>query len=378
MASNSTSQLLPVIGSAPLSHSVTATGNSRASRLTSALVSNYTINQIQNGDEYPLRAHRLSFTALLSLFKTIISPLVERNHHFFLETNNNRATLDTIIDSVAYECVIAAYSVMYNKASRISGSFVQLFGSNPTILTAEFPTYCTALINAIGPIQFSDVPARGLHVPYLKRSDITAGCPAAYAPHYVALFKEQTAYSVAMASVDTMVVESSPWWTFHAYPTNEGSEEHASYILYSPVRFDGCENSLKLGVLFAREKLTMDVGVINHSATPYYLVKNPDKRDNFPAESKEPPHFIKNQSAYYEFVEPRGEDEFHTGSTPTVAESSSLAPKKKRRHPAGTNFETNEESIPYRRVYYYFDHIAVVAANNNIMSFWAAEINAVA
>lgn len=375
MASKSTSPSLAVIGSAPFSQSETITSNPRASRLASALVSNHIIRQIQNGDEYPIRTHRLSFTALLSLFKTIITPLIEGNHHLGPEKNGNRVTLDPIIDSVAYECVIAAYAVMYNKASRISGGFFQLFGSNPTIRTANFPAYCAALINAIGPVQFSDVPARGLHVPYLKRSDISAGCPAAYAPHYVALFKEQTACSVALATVDTMVVESSPWWTFHAYPTNERTEEHASYSLYSPVRFDECDNSLKLGVLFARQKLTMDVGVINHSATPYYLVEDPNS-DAFPDESKEPPYFIKNQSAYYEFVEHREEDEFYTRSAPTVAESSSLAHTKKRRHPAGTKFETNEEPIPYRRVYYYFDHIAVVAANNNMMSSWAAELNA--
>lgn len=376
MASESTSQSLSVTGSALVSHSATVAGNSRASRLASDLHSK--ISQIQNGHEYPLHTHRLSFTAFLSLFQTIITPLVERDYQLGSETNGSRATLDALIDSVAYECVLAAYAVMYNKASRITGGLLKLFGSLPSIGTVKLPAYCTALINSIGPVQFADVPARGMHVPYLKWSDITARYPTAYAPYHVALFKEQSAYSVAMASVDPMALESSPWWTFHAYPTNESTKEYASYSLYSPVRFDGCDFPLKLGVLFARQKLTMDAGVINHSATPYYPVEDPDRRDAFPAESRDQPYFIKNQPAYYEFVESCDGVKHEFGSTPAVAESSSLAPTKKRKLPAGTNFETNEESVLYRRVYYYFDHIAVVAANNNMMSFWAVELNAVA
>lgn len=376
MASKSTSQSSSVSGSALVSHSATVAGNSRASRLASALISKS--NQIQNGYEYPLHTHRLSFTAFLSLFQTIITPLVEGNYRIGSETNGNRATLDALIDSVAYECVLAAYAVMYNKASRIAGGFFELFGSPPTIRTAKFPAYCTALINAIGPVQFADVPARGMQVPYLEWSDITDGCPAAYAPYHVARFKEKSADFVAMASVDTMALDSSPWWTFHAYPTNASTKEYASYNLYSPVRFNGCEHSLKLGVLFARQKLTMDAGVINHSATPYYRVEDPDNLDAFPAESKDAPYFIKNQPAYYEFVESREEVEHEIGYTAAVAESSTLAPTKKRKLQAGTNFETNEESVLYRRVYYYFDHITVIVTNNNTMSFWAAELNAVA
>lgn len=375
MSSKSISQSLSGIASAPNSHSATATGNSPASSLSSALVTDYTTKKVENSHEYPILTHRLSFTALMSLFKTIITPLVEDTNLWRLNSNGNSAALDTLLDSIAYECVATAYTVMYYKASRISVDFLQLFGPTATIHTPNFPAYCAALISTIGPVQFTGVPARGIHIPYLKWSDIAVGCPAAWAPHHTALFKEQIGSFVAMASVDTTVLESSPWWTFHAYPTNESTEEHASYSLYSPVSSDECDEILRLGVLFARQKLTVDVGVINHSATPYYPVEDPDRRDAFPAQSKEPPYFIKNQPAYYEFVESCEVIEHEAGYPPAVAESSSAARTKQCKVPASTYFAMKRAIVLYRRVYHYFDHIAVVRAEDNRLSSWAGQLN---
>lgn len=371
----------------------TTIGFSQMSRFASGLVANGTITKIENGKGYPLQFHRLSFHVLLSMFKNILTPLVDENHCVLgAQTTTDvedRIVLDAIVNSVAFECIIAMYAVLYNKASRISRQATGRFGVIPSINSSEFPAYCTALINSIGPVEFDGIPSRGTHVPYLVWTDIQNPCPNNSAIFQVVKFKEKMARSnpLSLASVDVTVQGSSPWWTFHAYPTSESTATSPQYSLWSPVRFDACEHLLKLGVLLAQAKLTTGIGVINFSATPFYPIQNPNRKNVFPADFREYPYFVKSLPAFYEVVESYQEDKHgqspcltrypnlqpqhipstgHTilQGTTQIGSSAGSVQQKKRQLPDGTSFlETNEAVQLHRLVYHYFDHIVVSQAN---------------
>ena len=374
-----------------------AASRSNMSTFAARLVENRTITQLQNGPSYSIYEHKLSAAVVFTMFYNIMSPLVFVNFHTEID---EVATLDVITQSIAYDALLNTYAVLYHKASRVSFGLTGAFGQAAPFSNNEFPIFVTALINSIGPVQFRGVPARGLHVPYLVFTEIEAQTPPKYAPFYVGMFKEAIAQSgsYALGAVDVMTSESSPWWTFHTYVERD-TVIMDKLSLWSPVKFDDCDNVLKLGTLFAKSYLTTSVGVIHFSSTPFYDVNDPPDRRSFPPDAFDFPYFVKTQPAYYEFLE-RSPASNDSGSPsnhpqPPTTESSTSSINDVDTPPRTTHCDTSQRStrkrkltdsstaeagdgvVLHRIVYHYFDHQAAKNIRGEHLDAWSFSLNSV-
>lgn len=386
-----------------------AAGRSKMSTLAANLVANRTINPVMNGLNYPQHVHALRATSILAMFANIIAPLVLMNYRLLgVQTPTNPADialLNAISQCIAYDALVATYALLYHKSSRLSVGLLPLFGQNPTIGTNDFPIFITALINSIGPVQLDDVPARGIHVPYLTWASVTACLPGTYATYRVAMFTEAIARSrqFVSASVDIFSTKSSAWWTFHCYP-ERSRNNILTFSLWSPVKFDSIDNALKLGVLFAKERITSDVGIISFTTTPFYDVNDPPRPAQFPVQVFNYPYFIESQPAYYRIFErsvpaadapasPTYSPQSPTSSTVNVAASPTRAisgnrqatpgpsgatrSNKRRRLPDGSATEADDDTVLHRVIYHYFDHQVMTNVSDRDLQQWAISLNEV-
>ena len=224
---------------------------------------------------------------------------------------------------------------------------------------------------------FRGVPARGTHVPYLVFTEVEAQTSQNYAYFHVAIFKDAIAQSrsSALATVDVMTSDSSPWWTFHTF-VERISDTTEKYSLWSPVKFDDCDNALKFGTLFAKSYLTTDIEVIHFSATPFYDVNDPSHHGSFPPDAFKFPYFVEGQSAYYEVLErypasnDKPSDHSHLPTTSSCTSSADAAdppPRtihsetsqrrtRKRKLTDSSAAKAEDGVVLHRIIYHYFDH----------------------
>lgn len=271
------------------------------------LAANGTITRLQNGLGYPVHLHEINPVTAFNMFYSILHPLVLRNHRFLgVQTpsdGNDLIELIHINQSVSYDALLSMFAVLYYKNLRFEDSSIGFLGSAPPVAAKKFPVFVTALINSIGPVKFDGIPARGTHIPWMSETSVDNVRPNQYQSHYIGMFNNAIVRSaqVALSSVDLMSSASSPWWTFHSYAERE-RDAIQSISLWSPVLFDACDNALKLGVLYAKTHLTVDVGVINFSATPFYDLNDPPREDLIPEEAFDYPYYATSQPAYFQDV----------------------------------------------------------------------------
>ena len=368
----------------------------KAKIFTESLVANGIIKPEYNGINYPIHEHKLIPVALFTMFYNILHPLVYNNYPL----DPSLTPVDVITRSIAYDALINARAVSYQKAIREIPDLVRTLGSSPQVMLYTFPIFVAALINSIGPVHFYGLPARGIHVPYLAFDEVFALMPPSYASSHIAMFNEKLYQSrvYALLDVNIRTPESSPWWTFHTYPEHVHGNPQ-TYSLWSPVPWDGCDPVLKLGALFAKCRLTSSNGVVNFTSTPFYDVNDPPRANEFPPEVWSFPHFNESQPAYYVYWErspaydETGSASHHsqapsTGSysfptsaadpSPhaTGANTTALPGNRSFRLPDGSAAEGGNDVVRHRMIFYYFDHRVASNISDLDLYGWSSQLNA--
>ena len=368
----------------------------KATILAESLVASSIIKPEYNGIDYPIHVHKLFPPALFTMFYNILHPLVSNNYPL----DPSLTPVDVIARSIAYDALVNARAVSYQKAIRESPDLVGTLGIYPQVMLYTFPIFVAALINSIGPVHFYGVPARGIHVPYLAFDEVFALMPPSYASSHLAMFNQKLYRSrvYALHDVNIGTPQSSPWWTFHAQPEHVHKNTQ-TYSLWSPVPWDGCDPALKLGALFAKGRLTISVGVGNFSSTPFYDVNDPPRANEFPPEVWSFPYFNQSQPAYYVFWErspaydETGSASHHSQAPSTGSHSSPTAAADPPRHatddnttalpgnrklklPDGSAAEGGDDVVRHRMIYYYFDHRVTSNISDRDLYGWSPQLNA--
>jgi hypothetical protein len=370
------------------------------SQFAANLLAEQTLGISTNGVNYPFHFHKLNADVCMSMFLNIVTPLVFSMYRTLgASTPVNAAdvaSLTLTARHVAFIALEAMYNQLYNKAYKLSATAVRQFGNPAVQMSNEFPVFISALITSAGPIQFDNIPARGIHIPFLVYDEVQALLPTntagAHEPFRVGMFAEAMTRSREYLStiVDINTTTSSAWWTFHvwAQPERNGS---ASYRMYSPVKFPDVQDELKLGVLFAKEKLTSGPGVVNFSSSPFFDINDPPRRNNLPAIVWQFPHYIESQPAYHLTLErdpPHDQSEpSYTPASPdlTLASSSRLPEtgrttrsdtnNKKRKRTDGSAADPEDDTVTHRAIFFYYDHIVCDNINHRQLNTWAIELN---
>lgn len=363
----------------------TSTSKTKMAMVGAMLTAEGHLYSRENGRTYPLHWHKLSVVVIMTMFTNILEPLARAHYRSIgirdLQNAAEVQRMNEIISSAAYEALTTMFTVLFNKAARYTGTAMVYFGSIPLPNNTAFPAYMTSLINSIGPIQFAQLPSRGVHIPYITQDDLTNAMPATFATHHVAALIEgfEKAKTVALASVDVHTLASSAWWTFHVY-TDIAARNVTHYSLWSPVVFDDVELHLSIGCLFARNRLTTDIGVINFSASEWHDTGRNDPRlSDFPQTIWNYPNFVDNQPAYRTVIEQR--EDHDVVMAPAIASSASTSSTQaagiaaqKRRHIEGPG--EDGESFPHRVVFHYFDHIHAESLSSMAIDRWSTMLNA--
>ena len=372
-----------------------AASPAKASIFVHRLVANGIIKAEHNALIFPIHEHKLHAPTLFTMFYNTLYPLVYDNHPL----DPSLTPIDVITRSIAYNALVNAYAVSYQKGTHISHNLVRTLGSAPEVTLYQFPIFVAALINSIGPVRFDGVPARGVHVPYLVFDEIVAQVPPSYSLSHIAMFNEKVyrSGSYAMLGVNITALESSPWWTFHGHPEHV-RDIPQTYSLWSPIPWTDCDPVLKLGALFAKSRLTTSVGVVNFSSTPFYDVNDPPHVDEFPTEVYDPPYLNKSQPAYYVVWErsPAYDESgsaSHHSQTPSTGSHSSptgaadppryatnsntaLPGIRKRKLPDSSAAEAEDDVVRHRIVYFYFDHRVASKISDMALYKWSPQLNA--
>ena len=372
-----------------------AASPAKASIFVNRLVANGIIKPEYNAFIFPIHEHKLHAPFLFTMFYNILHPLVSDNHPL----DPSLTPIDVITRSIAYDALVNAYAVSYQKGIYVSYNLVRTLGSAPEVMLHHFPILVANLINTIGPVEFSGVPARGVHVPYLVPDDVSAQLPPSYLPSHITTFNEKLYRSrvYGLLGVDITTHGSSPWWTFHGHPEHV-RDNTRTYSLWSPIPWNDCDPVLKLGALFAKSRLTTSVGVVNFSSTPFYHVNDPPHINDFPPEVYDPPYLNQSQPAYYIVSERSpaydkiGSASHHsqtpgTGphSSPTGAAdpprhatsgNTTLPGIRKRKLPDGSAAEGEDDVVRHRIIYIYFDHRVANNVSDMDLYKWSPQLNA--
>lgn len=342
-----------------------------------------TLYSRENGRTYPIHWHQLNVVILMMMFFNILEPVTRAHYRAIgirdLQNAAEIQRMNEIIHSVCFEAVTVMYTVLFNKASRYTGTAMTRFGGIPLPNTTAFPAYVTSLINSIGPIQFAQLPSRGVHIPYFTLDQLQQVMPATYQTYHIAAFVEglERAKTIAIAAVDVYTVASSAWWTMHVYVDQVGTVNH--YSLWSPVTFDDVELHLSLGTLFARNKLTVEIGVINYSTSEYIETgfENP-RLTNFPGAIWTYPYFVDSQPAYRALINEHPDNNVPMQLTPvdTAPEPGPSTGTRSKRPRADTR--AGSPSGPrHRVVFHYFDHIQAEDLSIQAISRLTTMLNAI-
>lgn len=398
------------------------TGRSPIAELGATLAANFTITNNENEPEYPLTIHLIDASVLFRIFYfitfSICSALNRELGYPDLAVPAQLQFVINIAQSVAFDALDGAYAVLYNKARRHDFNVVR--GQPiPAITFSTFPAFITILINALGPVQRSDLPSRRTHVPFMNRTSVDAQRPAAYRSFLSARFHEKLAKSKFLtAAVEYHGVASNAWWTFWPVPVSNTNVSDISvvppvnlrtYRVFSPIKYDEIEPYFKIATIYGQAPLIRP-GISFFSTSEWYDedtlgrfqgLPNPDQ---FPVATRNFPAFVSTCSAYVVEVRNRVatieqvlDQQSIAGPADSVSRllrrSPRLTGRQRAPPPTKRRFVAREESPTFRPrspnaqmaeqeqiqqyslIYYYFDHIALDEAKPHEYSSWAVKAN---
>lgn len=282
----------------------------------------------QANEFYPVTVHRLDARVLFDLFGRITFQIATSIKHELGFPNFDAASQRSIREiskCVAYQALLATYSVTFKKGSRHLPTYFH--GQHrPLAAHFTFPIYISTLINTIGPLQIGDYPAPCSHVPYLSYYEIVAQRPPAYAEHHLSRFCEKLSRSGYLTgTVEPDGTASNGWWTL--WPVKEPTSIVVDYsnvvdyyvgettllpviTVFMPQKADQLEDHFKLAIVFAQKPLCVP-GIGQFSATEWYEATDLENFDKlptpwqFPAATREFPYYNESNRAVHAYVEPK-------------------------------------------------------------------------
>jgi hypothetical protein len=245
---------------------------------------------------------------LREVFDAILYPIVYGNYRAIGTRTNTAAQdaqiLNNIITTVSINAVIAAYAVMYNKATSINTGYVVNFGGVPEVDKFRFPALITHLVNSLGPIQRDRDPYRCLFVPVMSKVDVDN--LRANTPGYDPLLEEMfttgvlKTRNVLVTDVDVNAKDSSHWWTLYvermhtAYQiandatrtANEGLAYRGTRghtTVYCPIHFSDRDSAVLIGGLCLSRTLYDLPGPLRTARVGPYVGPDQDEKNSIPA-----------------------------------------------------------------------------------------------
>jgi hypothetical protein len=238
-----------------------------------------TIGEWTNNPSAKAFAYEIACPALMSLFTSIFSPIVQ-----LLRPPSDMTSASTLARFAAYELLQVAYDIINGNCYRDSRNLAWLISEKldrrpVSGRTLSVPTYLAELLKTLGPAKTHGANTASPHIaiPWVRKSAIAECMPAGYTDGTISWIKgrlndpDRGSKGITFTEVDVTNTEFSAWWTFHV--KKEGHSDVAGklmYSIYSPVPYDEVKPEyLKLGVFLAGRRLTTDIGPVVSSATEW-------------------------------------------------------------------------------------------------------------